>query len=258
MPRNSLNFGISKAMFYLANKTLSSRSLTPIDWPLRFVTLHEQACDNDLRAFYSAGVVDGATPIADVPLLAIDFETTGFNPQTDGIVSIGAVSMTLSRIHCATARHWVVKPRVDLNDSSIMIHGITHTAVHAAPDLSYFIKELLHLMAGHIVVIHYRGIERPFLDAALRSRLGEGIEFPVIDTMELESRVCRAKPLSLWDRLRGQKPTSVRLADSRSRYHLPYYRPHHALTDALATAELLQAQIAHHYTPETPVQELWL
>ncbi|MBB3142903.1 DNA polymerase III epsilon subunit-like protein [Halomonas organivorans] len=32
---------------------------------------------------------------------------------------------------------------------------------------------------------------------------------------------------------------------------------HHALTDALATAELLQVQIAYHYRPETPVGTIW-
>jgi len=38
---------------------------------------------------------------------------------------------------------------------------------------------------------------------------------------------------------------------------LPRYRLHHALTDALATAELLQAQVAHRFTPDTPLSALW-
>ena len=32
---------------------------------------------------------------------------------------------------------------------------------------------------------------------------------------------------------------------------------HHALTDAIATAELLQAQVAGNYGPETPIGMLW-
>ncbi|MCV5689194.1 3'-5' exonuclease, partial [Escherichia coli] len=63
---------------------------------------------------------------------------------------------------------------------------------------------------------------------------------------------------SLWERLKGKKPESVRLAQSRRRYGLPDYTPHHALTDAIATAELLQAQIAHHYSEEQPIREFWL
>ena len=58
-------------------------------------------------------------------------------------------------------------------------------------------------------------------------------------------------------RLFGRKVESIRLADSRLRYGLPHYSAHHALTDAVATAELLQAQVLTHYQPETPLRDLW-
>ena len=51
---------------------------------------------------------------------------------------------------------------------------------------------------------------------------------------------------------------SIRLNASRERYGLPVYQGHHALVDALATAELLQAQISHHYTPETQLKDIWV
>ena len=47
-------------------------------------------------------------------------------------------------------------------------------------------------------------------------------------------------------------------SDTRRRYGLPFYHPHHALTDALACAELLQAQLITHYGAKTPVGKLWL
>ncbi|MCP1328190.1 3'-5' exonuclease, partial [Halomonas sp. 707D4] len=50
---------------------------------------------------------------------------------------------------------------------------------------------------------------------------------------------------------------SIRLDASRQRYGLPSYQGHHALTDALATAELFQAQVAYHYSPETPLERFW-
>ena len=79
----------------------------------------------------------------------------------------------------------------------------------------------------------------------------------MIDTMSLEARLHRQ---SLWARFRrwlGRPPVSIRLHTSRARYGLPAYQGHHALVDALATAELLQAQVAHHYSADTPVGELW-
>ena len=51
---------------------------------------------------------------------------------------------------------------------------------------------------------------------------------------------------------------SIRLADSRQRYGLPHYAAHNALIDAIATAELLQAQVLHHFGPQTRVSDLWL
>ncbi|MDX1587341.1 MAG: 3'-5' exonuclease [Oleiphilaceae bacterium] len=227
------------------------------DWPERLRQLSRQARDPRLKAFYKAGTVSGDTPLSESPLMALDFETTGLNPEGNGIVSIGMMPFSLRRIRMGESRHWVVRPREKLDSDSVVIHGITHGDILNAPDLNQVLSAFLSAMAGHIMVVHHRGIERPFLDAALRERLGEGIEFPVIDTMELEARLHRRKPPGFFARLRGHRPVSIRLDNSRSRYHLPFYSPHHALTDALASAELLQAQVAHHFSPDTPVREFW-
>lgn len=228
------------------------------DWVDRFSELHDHTHHERLRAFYEAGVVSGDTPLSEVPFVALDFETTGLNPERDGIISIGLVPMTLARIQCRTARHWVVNPRRTLQEESVVIHGITHSDIAEAPDLMDILDELLTALAGRIVVVHHHRIERQFLDAALKVRINEGIQFPVVDTMELEGRLHRQRSPGFWDKLLRRPQASIRLADSRQRYNLPYYQPHHALTDALASAELLQAQIAHHFSLETPLRKLWV
>lgn len=76
--------------------------------------------------------------------------------------------------------------------------------------------------------------------------------------MAIEASLCRS---SMWARIKqklGIKPESIRLGDSRMRYGLPNYPSHHALTDALATAELFQAEVAYHLSPETPIGDIWL
>lgn len=228
------------------------------DWSLRFAALAAQARDARLRDFYAAGAVSGDTALKDVSMVALDVETTGLDPARDEIVSIGLVPMTLQRIAASASRYWVLRPRAELQPESVTIHAITHAQIEAAPDFGAIVDALLPALAGHVVVVHCREIERAFLDRALQARIGEGLEFPVIDTMELEARLHRP-PLSFFAWLFGRKPApvSIRLADSRERYRLPRYRAHHALTDALATAELLQAQVAHRFTPETPLRELW-
>lgn len=231
------------------------------DWPGRLAALAAQARDTRLAGFYQAGTVAADTPLEQVPLLALDFETTGLEASRHAIVSIGLVPFDLDRIRLNQARHWVVRPQLPLEARSVTLHRITHSEVAAAPDLEAVLDDLLGAMAGRVMVVHYASIERRFLDLALRSRLGEGIEFPVLDTLALEAGVARAPPvgwLRRWLRLSGHsKPVSLRLGDARSRYALPYYQPHHALTDALASAELLQAQVAHHFRRDTPVGALW-
>ncbi len=239
-------------------KTAGSRP-EAVDWAARFHTLAQSARDPRLCAYYAAGVPSGDTPLEQVPLLALDVETTGLDPATDGIVSVGLVPMSLERIRASQGRHWLLKPRVPLSDDAVTIHGITHQQLRQAPDLNEVLDELLSWMAGRVMVVHCRDIERQFLDRALRRRLGEGIEFPVIDTMELEARLHRRAPPAWWRRWWKPAPPalSIRLAASRSRYGLPRYRLHHALSDALASAELLQAQVAHRFGPQTPLRRLW-
>jgi DNA polymerase-3 subunit epsilon len=229
------------------------------EWSRRFQLLAANARDERLKGYYAAGMVSGDTPLSAVPLMGLDVETTGLDPVKDGIVSIGLVPMSLEKIRSSASRHWIVKPRAILAEESVTIHGITDSQVQAAPDFSEILAEVLHYMAGHVLVVHCRDIERRFLNSALLARIGEGIEFPVIDTMELEARLYRGKRKGLLDWLLGRQPPqiSIRLAPSRARYGLPRYRPHHALTDALASAELLQAQVAHRFSPEQALRTLW-
>lgn len=235
---------------------MKPRGIDRIDWATRFQALAAQARNPLLKNFYAAGVVPAGTPLEQVPLLALDVETTGLDAQKDAIVSIGLMPFTLQRIRCAEARYWVVKPRTELSDESVTFHHITHSDIRHAPTLPHVLNALLGAMAGHVMVVHYRNLERGFLDNAVRRYLGEGLEFPVIDTMQLEALLHRGKR-SWRDRLLRRPPASIRLADSRARYHLPPYHAHHALTDALATAELLQAQVAHRFEAGMEIGRLW-
>lgn len=227
------------------------------DWPAYFDQLAIKSQDHRLHRYYTGGLVSGDTAIVNTPMVAMDFETTGMNADTDEIVSIGLVPFSLHHIFCRESAHWLVKPKQALTEGSVVIHGITHSDINAAPDLEAILEALLTAIAGRIPVVHYRHIEREFLAQALLDRLGEPITFPVIDTMAIEYNVLRCRQ-GLVDRLLKRSPGGLRLGDCRERYGLPNYHAHHAPTDALATAELLQAQIAYHFSENTPLSELWL
>ena len=225
-------------------------------WPKHYDELYINSEDFRLQRFYSAGTISAETSIVNTPLVAMDFETTGLDATRNDIVSVGIVPFSIHRIFCRESAHWLVKPAQNLTEGSVVIHGITHSEVNAAPDLESILEALLAAITGKIVVVHYRYIEREFLARALRQRLGETIEFPVIDTMALEQYILRRQQPFL-ERLMKRPVGPLRLGDCRKRYGLPHYQAHHALTDALATAELLQAQVAHHFSDETPLRDLW-
>ncbi|MCC5879374.1 MAG: 3'-5' exonuclease [Idiomarina sp.] len=229
------------------------------NWPELFAERAAQARDPRLRDYYARGMVSADTPLKDVPLIAVDFETTGLDARKHGIVSVGAVPFNLQRVRMREAKYWVVKPRRALTDESVVIHGITHSDIANAPDFDAVLEQMLQAFAGHVWVVHYRGIERDFFKQTLLERIREHIDFPVIDTMQLESRLHRVDRRPWWQRWRSiNTQVSIRLADSRARYHLPHYAPHDAMTDAQACAELLQAQVAHFFEPEDPVSEIWV
>lgn len=226
------------------------------NWNTRYAQLADDAQNNLLKEFYLSTYSDATASVKDIPFVALDFETTGLNSKTDDIVSVGLVPFTLARIYCKQSKHWVVQPRRNLSESSIVIHGITHNDVDNAPDFDNIIAPLLDALRSKVIVVHYAAIERGFFNSALLLRLKEHIEFMVVDTMELERRALKAKQ-GLIGQLFNTKLGSLRLNDCRKRYSLPVYEGHHALTDALATAELLQAQLRHHYTEETPLCTIW-
>jgi len=70
---------------------------------------------------------------------------------------------------------------------------------------------------------------------------GIGFLMPVIDTQAIARR-------SLERRDQAFQPQELRLGALRTRYHLPRYRLHNALSDALGAAELFLAQLAQYDT----------
>ncbi|WP_105168104.1 3'-5' exonuclease [Pseudoalteromonas sp. T1lg23B] len=227
-----------------------------ISWQSRFQRLADISKDPRLSNFYRQGVPDPFGTLEECELVALDFETTGLDPNKDDIVSVGIVPFDLRRIRCAQAKHWLVKPCSPLAEESVILHRITHSQIEQAPDLNEVLEDILAALQGKIIVVHYQFIEKNFFYAALMARLGEGIEFPVIDTMNIEKAAIN-KHRSWLDRLTSKPIPSLRLADCRKRYGLPYYQPHHALSDALATAELLQAQSQYCLAPTKMIKDLW-
>ena len=223
------------------------------DWQSMFAEWAKEAPEGPLREYYLAGMISPTTPLKDTPLLALDLETTGLDSKNDEIISLGLMPLSLEKIRCQGARYWMAKPERSLHAESVTIHEITHTELSEAPALKDILDEILVALTKQVVVVHCVSIERQFLLEASLKVYGFPFYFPVLDTMDIE-RQAQFKP---WWKRFGKAP-SLRLDACRQRYNLPRYKAHHALTDALSSAELLQAQAAYHLDASADISNYWI
>ncbi|MFT7410769.1 MAG: DNA polymerase-3 subunit epsilon [Oleispira sp.] len=227
----------------------------PDDWDQFYSNQVQNTLPDGLDTFYHQPLLDAGQSMDATDFVALDIETTGLNAQQDDIVSIGLVPFDHQRIYLAKAKHWVVSSQ-HLTSESVVVHRITHTEVAEAPSLDSVLPELMASLQGKQVVVHYRYMEREFFRTAIAEKWHQDFLFPVIDTLELEARYVR-RNRSFIDRFFNKPLPSLRLLYARERYHLPAYENHNALVDALATAELLQAQISKHKLGQIPVRKIW-
>jgi len=159
-------------------------------------------------------------------LISVDLETTGLNPRTDQILSIGWVLLDHRRIYLDTARQQLVAIRGSVGQSA-RFHQLTDQHLAGAGELGTALEQLLRAGAGRLWLFHHADLDLAFLNQACRQVYDTGLVVPIIDTLALEQR----------RQVAGNRP-ELRLHQCRGRYNLPEYPGHCALTDALATAEL--------------------
>lgn len=178
--------------------------------------------------------------VADVELVALDFETTGLDAQRDHIIAAGWVLIRGDRIVMASARELRVRNgRPDGVGQSAVIHGILDSDLDDADSVETLVEQLLPELSGRAIVAHAASIERDFLAALLRRMGGVPLPNPFIDTMALERHLVEGGGGSV-----REQHGDLTLDACRERRGLPDHQRHSAGADAVASAELLLAQVA--------------
>lgn len=178
------------------------------------------------------------TPIDELPILAVDFETTGLDAKADKLLSVGFVSLEQEQIKLNTSYHQIIKTKIQLEESNVIIHQITDDQKEQGQPLALVVEKLLKALAGKVMLVHFARIERQFLQQACLELYGFVPEFPMIDTLVIAKRQLDKRDISY-------DPSELRLSTLRNKYKLPDHHGHDALNDAIATAELLLAQMAN-------------
>jgi DNA polymerase-3 subunit epsilon len=176
------------------------------------------------------------TPWREAPFSVVDLETTGLDARRDEIISFAAIPIDDGRIVVGSIRTAIVQPRHMPDADTIRIHGLRPADLADAPPLQEVLDLVLESLAGRVLVAHAAWVERAFLDAALRPA-GLRVAEPVLDTSMLVRHVLRGNGV-------GEAET-IRLSDAVERLGMPVHRPHHADGDALTTAQLFLALVAH-------------
>ncbi len=174
------------------------------------------------------------------PLVFIDLETTGTDPKTDRIVEISLVfCMPGGEVDVRTRR---VHPEIPIPAEATAVHGITDDDVATEPAFCRFASDLLLKLDGcDIAGFNVRQYDLPLLMAEFE-RCGSPFDHRgrrIIDTQQIFHR---EEPRDL--------TAAVLLYLGRS-----HEGAHGAESDALASAEVLAAQI-ERYGLSTDLDEL--
>ncbi|MEH6395001.1 3'-5' exonuclease [Pseudoalteromonas sp.] len=166
--------------------------------------------------------------------LVIDLELTGLDPKQHEIVSIAWVLIENQCIKLSQSQHAINKDVQRLEQSPVY-HGIAQHDVATGQNLAAILAALSAHFSDAILVFHNATLDWGFLKQAFQTH-GLAIHPKLIlDTFHIEKKRLHQQghEIGLDD---------LTLGACRARYELPYYSTHHALTDAMATAELLLAQ----------------
>jgi DNA polymerase-3 subunit epsilon len=169
---------------------------------------------------------------------AVDLEMTGLNPRTDEIIAIGAVPIDGGRVVLGGGMYTLVRASKRSQVGAVLVHKLRLADVQDAPSLDEAIDLLLTALAGRVPVFHTGAIESAFLRPQFARR---HVGFPAAADTEVLGRT--------WLRHRdgvepaqGQSPArAISLGGLAAQLGQPAEAPHHALGDALTTAQVFIA-----------------
>lgn len=177
------------------------------------------------------------TPWKKSEFLVVDTETSSLDPSTGEMLSIGWVVIRHGKIQLNTAEYYLLKPQHTVGNSAT-IHELRDCELHQGINTTTMMQHFLSAASGRVLVFHHAPLDIGFLNVISKQLFDMPLLWPNIDTLQIEKKILERKHTPL-------KPSTLRLANCRARYNLPAYPAHNALSDALATAELLLAQVSY-------------
>jgi DNA polymerase III subunit epsilon len=175
----------------------------------------------------------------EIELWALDLELTGLDWRTAHVLSVGAVPIRAGVIEWGD--HWYTLVRPPSSDAAatdaVPVHELLPDELADAPEVADMIAGLERRIANAALVVHWSPLDIRVLKRVFRETGVAWPKPPVIDTAHLLGRLDHRRRIVE----PTPTPTPTQLAGAREAFGLPPHEEHHALYDALATAELFLA-----------------
>ena len=179
-------------------------------------------------------------PAADLSLVheaqryvVVDVETSGLNMKKDRLISIGAIALREGRLDFSDAFQVVLRQAQVSTHANILIHGIGGSAQSGGVDPVEGLLAFLQYVGKSPLVAYHAFFDQSMIGKALRDYLGMELDQPWIDL---------AWVLPDFYSFRGDM--NVALDDWLHHFGIENILRHNAVSDAYATAKLLQVAIA--------------
>lgn len=184
-----------------------------------------------LAAYQARPVIPAAAPLATLRCVVVDVETSGLNPFSDRLIAIGAVTVEDCTVRLGSGFEVVLcQPQASAR-ANILIHGIDGTTqLGGLAPATALIRFLDYAERAPLVGFH-ADFDRVMIDRAASEALGQ-------------------TPSSIWLDLAFLAPAvfpglALQGLDAwTQRFGIGNQARHTALSDALATAQLLQVVLA--------------
>ncbi|MDQ3738833.1 MAG: 3'-5' exonuclease [Actinomycetota bacterium] len=172
--------------------------------------------------------------MADPIFAVVDVETSGLSTRRHRILQIGVVTVAADG---TVVDRWCSLVKLRWRFARLgptRIHGLRRRQLRHAPTIEDAMDDVSRLVAGRILVGHNLAFDSEFLERAARRSCS---------SLDVSGRLCTMW-LSRW--LDPERAETHRLTDLCARYGVALDRPHDALADALATAQVLPHLLDAH------------
>lgn len=165
----------------------------------------------------------------DTRYVVVDVEASGLNMVDDCLISIGAVAVINGAIAADDAFEIILRQDEVSDHANILIHGIGGSAQQDGVDPPEALLAFLEYLGKAPLVAYHARFDQTMIGRAMREFLGFEFDLPWLDLAWIMPEL-----------FRDQMDAQVGLDDWMAMFGIGNIQRHNAVSDAYATAMLLQ------------------